>query len=38
MTAAVLLAQQAHFFGQPTADLGVAVIGEKLDENGAVHL
>lgn len=26
------------FFGEPTADLGVAAIGEKLDENGAVDL
>ena len=35
---AVLLAQQPHFFGEATADLGVAAIGEKLDQNRAVDL
>jgi len=35
---AVLAAQQPDFFGEAPADLGVAAIGEKLDQNRAVHL
>jgi hypothetical protein len=34
----VLPAQQAHFFGEAPADLGVAAVGEKLDQNRSVDL
>src|SRR5580700_1509570 len=30
--------QQAHFFGEAPADLGVAAVGEKLDQNRSVDL